>query len=50
MMNVDFKDDFRVGEVERIVRYVEEEARERWPAVRRLFIRPMDGAGSQVDW
>jgi cation diffusion facilitator family transporter len=50
MMNVDFKDDFRVGDVERIVRSVEEEARARWPAVRRLFIRPMDGAGSQVDW
>lgn len=48
MMNVDFRDDMPAGEVERIVRQVEEEARERWPAVRRLFVRPMQGAALQL--
>ena len=38
------------GEVERIVCRIEQEARERWPEVRRLFVRPMEGAGGQVDW
>jgi cation diffusion facilitator family transporter len=47
MMNVDFRDDMPAGEVERIVRDVEEEARSRWPQVRRLFVRPMQGAGSE---
>jgi len=47
MMNVDFRDDMLAGEVERIVCHVEEEARRRWPAVRRLFVRPMQGAASQ---
>ena len=47
MMNVDFRDDMLAGEVEHIVCRVEEEARERWPAVRRLFVRPMQGAASQ---
>lgn len=49
MMNVDFRDDMPAGEVERIVRQVEEEARERWPAVRRLFVRPMQGAALQLN-
>ena len=44
MMNVDFRDDVPAGEVERIVCAVEEEARKRWPQVRRLFVRPMQGA------
>lgn len=47
MMNVDFRDDMLAGEVEHIVCRVEEEARERWPAVRRLFVRPMQGAANQ---
>jgi cation diffusion facilitator family transporter len=47
MMNVDFRDDMLAGEVERIVCEVETEARERWPQVRRLFVRPMQGAGEQ---
>ena len=47
MMNVDFRDDMLAGEVERIVCHVEEEARARWPAVRRLFVRPMQGAAKQ---
>ena len=48
MMNVDFRDDMLAGEVERIVCHVEEEARRRWPAVRRLFVRPMQGAAAQA--
>ena len=47
MMNVDFRDDMLAGEVEHIVCHIEEEARERWPAVRRLFVRPMQGAAQQ---
>ena len=48
MMNVDFRDDMLAGEVERIVCRIEEEARERWPAVKRLFVRPMQGAADQL--
>jgi cation diffusion facilitator family transporter len=48
MMNVDFRDDLPAGEVERIVCRVEEEARERWPQVRSLFVRPMQGAAAQL--
>ena len=47
MMNVDFDDDIRAGEVERTVCRIEEEARRRWPQVRRLFVRPMQGAAAQ---
>ena len=46
MMNVDFRDDLPAGQVERIVCRVEEEAQERWPQVRRLFVRPMQGAAA----
>jgi cation diffusion facilitator family transporter len=48
MMNVDFRDDLPASEVEHIVCRVEHEARERWPAVRRLFVRPMQGAAEQL--
>jgi cation diffusion facilitator family transporter len=48
MINVDFDDDMRAGEVEAIVCEVEREARERWPQVRRLFIRPMQGAANEM--
>jgi cation diffusion facilitator family transporter len=47
MMNVDFRDNLLAADVERIVCEVEAEARERWPDVRRLFIRPMQGAAEQ---
>jgi cation diffusion facilitator family transporter len=45
MLSVDFDDNISAGEVERIVCYIEEEAGERWPHVRRLFVRPQQGAG-----
>jgi cation diffusion facilitator family transporter len=48
MINVDFDDDMRAGEVERIVESVEREVSERWPQVRRLFVRPMHGAADQI--
>jgi cation diffusion facilitator family transporter len=44
MMNVDFDDSILARQVEDAVRRVEEEAQERWPQVRRLFVRPMHGA------
>jgi cation diffusion facilitator family transporter len=50
MMNVDFDNSVPAGEVERIVCEVEEEARRRWPAVRRLFVRPMHGAEGQLQY
>ena len=49
MMNVDFENEVPAGEVERIVCHVETEARQRWPQVRRLFVRPMQGAALQLE-
>ena len=49
MMNVDFEDTMPAGQVERVVCEVETEAREHWPAVRRLFVRPMQGAAKQLE-
>jgi cation diffusion facilitator family transporter len=45
MINVDFDNAIPAGEVERIVQDVETEARERWPYLRWLFVRPHHGAG-----
>ena len=47
MLNVDFRDTITAGEVEQIVCEVEREAQDRWPQVRRLFIRPMQGAAKE---
>jgi cation diffusion facilitator family transporter len=47
MINVDFDNDISAGDVERIVGEVEVEARERWPQVRWLFVRPHQGAGQK---
>jgi divalent metal cation (Fe/Co/Zn/Cd) transporter len=47
MMSVDFRDSITAADVERIVREVEAEAHQRWPEVKRLFIRPMHGAAAQ---
>jgi len=44
MMSVDFLDSISAREVERIVKRIEEQAAERWPVVRRLFVRPQEGA------
>jgi len=48
MMNVDFDDAILARQVEQVVCRIEEEAQERWPHVRRLFVRPMQGAASQL--
>jgi cation diffusion facilitator family transporter len=45
MINVDFDNDILAGQVERIVQDLEVEARERWPHVRWLFVRPHHDAG-----
>ena len=47
MINVDFEDSMLAREVERLVCDVELEARERWPHLRQLFIRPMQGAANE---
>src|SRR4051812_11200578 len=47
MVNVDFNDRILAGDVERIVRELEREAHQKWPQVRRLFIRPMQGAAKE---
>ncbi|HYU97042.1 MAG TPA: cation diffusion facilitator family transporter [Sphingomicrobium sp.] len=47
MISVDFDNDIRAGEVERVIGELEREARSRWPQVRRLFIRPMHGAADE---
>jgi cation diffusion facilitator family transporter len=44
MLSVDFEDSIPAGEVERIVAAIEAEAAHHWPAVRRLYIRPEQGA------
>jgi len=47
MMNVDFNDEIRASDVEDVVCRVESEARQRWPQVKRLFVRPMQGAADK---
>lgn len=48
MMNVDFDDELRASQVERIVCDIETQVQEQWPEVRRLFVRPMQGAAAQL--
>jgi cation diffusion facilitator family transporter len=50
MMNVDFDDDIRAEQVERVVCEVELQAQEQWPQIRRLFVRPMQGAAQQLNY
>jgi cation diffusion facilitator family transporter len=47
LLAVDFEDGISAAEVERIVADIEREARARWPAVKRLFIRPEQGAAER---
>ena len=47
MINVDFQNSITAGEVEQIVRALENEAHARWPELLRLFIRPMAGAAGE---
>ncbi|HEV2817945.1 MAG TPA: cation diffusion facilitator family transporter [Allosphingosinicella sp.] len=45
IMSADFEDDIRAGDVERIIAEVEAEVEAYWPEVKRLYIRPQQGAG-----
>lgn len=45
MVSVDFDDSISAGEVEKLVHSIEVDAADRWPMVRRMFIRPQSGAG-----
>ncbi|MEO7865682.1 MAG: cation diffusion facilitator family transporter [Sphingomicrobium sp.] len=47
MINVDFEDKISAGDVEQIVCDVETEAHRRWPELKRMFIRPMQGAANE---
>ncbi len=47
MLSVDFEDEIRAAEVERIVCEIEDEVKRRWPIVKRLYIRPVHGAGEK---
>ena len=47
MINVDFDNRITAGDVERIVSEVENDAQQRWPEVRQLFIRPMHDAAAE---
>lgn len=48
MINVDFDDRISAADVERIVSEVEAETARQFPHVRKLFIRPLQGAGNEV--
>ncbi|WP_309611346.1 cation diffusion facilitator family transporter [Sphingomonas sp.] len=45
MVSVDFDDAISAGDVEKLVHSIEVDAADRWPMVRRMFIRPQSGAG-----
>ena len=47
MMSVDFDDGLSGREIEDIVAAIEADACQRWPLVRRLYIRPQRGAGQE---
>lgn len=49
MISVDFDDTIPAGRVEAIVCEIEKEAHERWPQVRRLFIRPLQNAARELE-
>jgi cation diffusion facilitator family transporter len=48
MLSADFVDTISAGEVERIVAEIEAEVARRWPEVRRMFIRPEQGAAQRL--
>ena len=48
MMSVDFDDGLNGREIEDIVAAIEADASDRWPLVRRLYIRPQRGAGQEL--
>jgi cation diffusion facilitator family transporter len=44
VMSADFEDSITAGDVERIIAEIEAAVEKRWPEVKRLFIRPQQGA------
>ena len=46
LMSVDFDDELKASDVERIVEAIEIEAEKRWPTVNQMYVRPMSGAAS----
>ena len=46
VMSADFDDSIRAGEVERVIAAIEAEVEAHWPHVKRLYIRPQQGAGT----
>ena len=44
VMSADFEDGITAGEVERIIARIEAKVEAHWPAVKRLYIRPQQGA------
>ncbi len=50
MVSVDFDDAISAADVEHIVCRIEEQAMEKWPHVRRLYIRPRKGSLLQTRW
>jgi cation diffusion facilitator family transporter len=44
MLNADFEDSVTAGEVEKTIARIEDRVKARWPAVRRLYIRPQQDA------
>jgi cation diffusion facilitator family transporter len=47
VMSADFEDRITAGEVESIVAGIEQEVAERWPAVKRMYIRPEQNASAR---
>jgi cation diffusion facilitator family transporter len=47
LMSADFDDDISAGRVEAIVAEIEQEVAARWPAVRRMYIRPEQDAAAR---
>jgi hypothetical protein len=50
MISVDFDDAISAADVEHIVCTIEEEAKRRWPDLRRLYIRPRKGSLLRDRW
>jgi cation diffusion facilitator family transporter len=48
MVSVDFEDSISAADVEKLVHSIEIEAADRWPLVRRMFIRPQSGAAEMA--
>jgi cation diffusion facilitator family transporter len=47
VMSADFEDSITAGEVEAIVGAIEHEVAQRWPAVKRMYIRPEQNAAAR---